>query len=259
MNRLGLCSLFPFAVQIAFGQLEVPTKVILDGATSDKRQVLGLALPSSGTSGATMASDRTDATTFSTATGNNALAVTLAPAPTSLLPGMRITFLPSALSTGEATLNVNGLGAIPLRKNVNAQLDSADLRPGRPVDVVFDGLVFQVTSQLYPSCPPGYKAVGTTVCIEAVPRDSSNWYAAVSTCVGEGKRMCGFTDWFQACLQADNIFSTVASYEWVDHAANSNNYAKLVGIGEVTQLPDCRDGSRQIPTVPHPYRCCYDR
>ena len=236
MNRLGLCSLFPFAVQIAFGQLEVPTKVILDGATSDKRQVLGLALPSSGTSGATMASDRTDATTFSTATGNNALAITLAPAPTSLLPGMRITFLPSALSIGEATLNVNGLGAIPLRKNVNAQL-----------------------SQLYPSCPPGYKAVGTTVCIEAIPRDSANWYAAVSTCVGEGKRMCGFTDWFQACLQADNIFSTVASYEWVDHAANSNNYAKLVGIGEVTQLPDCRDGSRQIPTVPHPYRCCYDR
>ena len=244
---------------MAFGQLEVPAKVILDGATSDQRQVLGLALPQTGTSGANMASDRTSATTFASATGINALAITLVPAPASLVPGMRVTFLPSAMSTGGATLNVNGLGATPLRKNVNAPLDSADLRPGRPVDVVFDGLVFQVTSQLYPGCPSGYKAVGTKVCIEANPRDSTNWYAAVSTCVGEGKRMCGFTDWFQACLQADNIFSTVSSYEWVDHAANSNNTAKLVGIGELTQLPDCRDGSRQIPTVPHPYRCCYDR
>ena len=249
-----------FAISaLAFGQWQVPGNVVLNGSTPEDRQVLGVGAPETGTDGVNLATVRTNALTYATAAGTSDLQVVLAPAPAAITPGMRITFSPSSVNPGPVTLSVNGSGPWPVRKNVNAELDSADLRAGHPVDVIFDGATFQVTSQLYPGCPTGYEAVGTRVCVESTPRDSLNWYAAVYTCAAEGKRLCGFSDWFQACIQNANFLGTVSSYEWVDEAANSTNLAKLVGINEFSLLPDCRDGGHRVPNVPHPYRCCYDR
>lgn len=243
----------------AYGQWNVPDRIILDGAAPSDRQVHGLATPQDAGDGASAGTDRTSAAEAAVATGTDALNIALVPAPAALTPGMRIVLLPTAVNTGAVTLQVNALPAMEVRKFVDQPLDSADLAPGRPVELVFDGTVFQVAGQLHPGCPAGYKPIGRTACVEAVSREPLNWYAANVNCANEGKRLCGFSEWIQACLQQDNIFGTVVDYEWVDEAANSTNLAKLMGVNETTLLPDCKSGGHRVPTSTQRFRCCYDR
>lgn len=240
-------------------QWTVPATVQLDGPTGADRQVLGLATPLQPTNGANAVTDRTASVSMAEATGVNALTLTLSPPPTGLVPGMRVIVLPSATNTGAVTLDVNGLGLRPVYKDINVPMDSAELRAGVPVQVIYDGAAFQLSTQMYPACPTGTKAVGRTVCIEQTSREPLNWYAANTACTNAGLRLCGFADWMQACLQADNILGTVVDYEWVDEAANSTNLAKLMGINETTLLPDCRAGGHRIPTSTQRFRCCFDR
>jgi hypothetical protein len=243
----------------ASAQWNVPDRIILDGSTPADRQVHGLAAPQSGTDGASAATDRHSTAAFATATGVDALSIALSPAPIALTPGLRIVLLPTAVNTGAVTIQVNGLPVADVHKLLDQPLDSADLRPGLPLELVYDGAVFQVASQVHPGCPPGYKALGRTACVEAVSREPLNWYAANVACANEGKRLCGFSEWMQACLQNDNIFGTVVDYEWVDEAANSTNLAKLMGVNETTLLPDCKSGGHRVPTSTQRFRCCYDR
>lgn len=256
-----LHSALPLA--FAFGcaaQWQVPTSVVLDGTDGSDRQVLGLGAPAGGDHGASAAADRSSMTTFATATGIDALAITLQPAANAYAPGMRITFKPTAANTGDVSLNANGLGAVPLRKHINVPLDSGDLHPGVPVHVLYDGAVFQLTGQIYPGCPAGYRPVGVASCVEETSHDAVNWFSAVSACAGQGKRLCGFSEWIQACLQPQgSIFGSISDYEWVDEAANSANDAKTMGINATTLLPDCRAGGTRGPLELMRYRCCYDR
>lgn len=243
----------------ASAQWAVPTKVVLDGSAPADQQITGLAAPTGETHGTNASTDRLATTNYAAVTGINALSIALSPAPGSLTPGMRLTLTPEAVNTGDASLDVNGLGPVPVRKHVNLPLDSADLRPGIPVQLVYDGAVFQVASQLYPGCPAGYKPVGQRVCIADSSFGPISWYAAVNACTEQGMRLCGFSEWIQACLQSNSIFPTIADYEWVDEAANSTNDAKSMGVNEVTLLPDCRAGSTRAPLTNLRYRCCFDR
>ena len=253
---IGLSALLAFA---GSAQWQVPTSIVLDGADNTDRQVTGLGAPEGGDHGVAVSADRATTTNYATALGTNTLNVTLSPVPGTYTSGMRITFTPSSVNTGDVSLNANGLGDVPLRKNINAPLDSGDLRPGVPMQVLYDGAVFQVTSQVYPGCPAGYKPVGVSSCIEEVSHDPVNWYTAVLACSDQGKRLCGFTEWIQACLQSDNIFGSIVDYEWIDEASNSANDAKTMGINATTLLPDCRSGGTREPLQPIRYRCCYDR
>lgn len=259
MMRWLHSGLLASTVLCSTAQWQVPTSVALDGTEAAGRQVQGLGTPEGGSYGASVVAERSHTTTYAAASGTDAQTLTLSPAPGSYTPGMRITFTPTGTNSGDATLNANGLGPVPLRKNINAQLDSGDLHAGVPVQVLYDGAVFQVTSQVYPGCPAGYKPVGASSCVEEVSHDPVNWFAANSACVNQGKRLCGFSEWIQACLQGDNIFGSIADYEWVDEASNSANDAKTMGINATTLLPDCRAGGTREPLTMIRYRCCYDR
>lgn len=243
----------------ASAQWQVPTRIVLDGTNADQRQITGLAVPQQPSDGASANTDRGDATSFAQAQGTNALTLSLAPALTNYAPGLRITFVAGSVNTGDASLNIDGLGPVPLRKNVNAPLDSADLKPGIPVEVVHDGAAFQVVNQLYPGCPTGYSPISRDVCIADQPNDTLNWYAANNWCNDHGARLCGFQEWLQGCLKYPAFVATVSDYEWVDSGANYNNMAKNMGWTDTSTAGDCRAGSRQIPTVNFRSRCCYDR
>ena len=240
-------------------QWSVPTKVILDSSDPQQRQVTGLALPQTGAQGASASADRSHSTIYAVASGSDALSIALTPALSVYTPGLRITFTPSATNMGDATLNIDGLGAVPLRKNVNAPLDSADLRPGVPVSVIHDGVVFQVINQFYPGCPAGYRPIGRDACVEDSSHAMVNWYQANGFCISHGARLCGFQEWLQACFHYADFLSTVSDYEWVDSAANGTNTAKTMGIIEGTTTPDCRSGGHKLPTETSRFRCCYDR
>lgn len=257
--RALLFALACSATAPAWCQWTVPDTLVLDGQDPAQRQVLGLALPQQGDQGASATAERTGSAGYAQASGSGALLVTLSPPPGPLRPGMRIVFTTQQANDSAATLTVNGQGPIPLRKHITAALDSADIPAGVPTEVIYDGAVFQVVSQVYPGCPAGMHPVGAHGCVEDSSRAALNWYAANTTCSNQGRRLCGFSEWIRACQQQSSILGSVLDYEWVDEAANSNNTAKTMGINETTLLPDCRAGGHKLPTETSRFRCCSDR
>lgn len=80
--------------------------------------------------------------------GTDSYAVTLVPAPSSYVAGMVVNFKAGTANTGNATLNVNGLGAVNILKNHDQTLDNNDIEVGQIVTVVYDGTNFQMQSQV---------------------------------------------------------------------------------------------------------------
>lgn len=60
----------------------------------------------------------------------NAITAALSPVPASLTEGMRIVLKVANANTGAATLNLNGLGAIPITSAAGDALNAGDLQPG---------------------------------------------------------------------------------------------------------------------------------
>ncbi|HRS54719.1 MAG TPA: hypothetical protein P5250_08450 [Bacteroidales bacterium] len=79
---------------------------------------------------------------------NNNYIINLSPAPTTYTTGMVINFKASFNNTGAVTVNVNGLGNIPVKKNYNNDLAAGDIKTNQLVSIMYDGNNFQMLSQL---------------------------------------------------------------------------------------------------------------
>lgn len=82
------------------------------------------------------------------AAGTDTYAITLTPAPAAYTTGMIVSFKADVANTGAATLNVNALGAITIKKNNDQDLKNNDIEAGQIVTCVYDGTNFQMQSQL---------------------------------------------------------------------------------------------------------------
>ena len=82
------------------------------------------------------------------AQASDTYAITLSPAPSAYATGQRFIFKANTANTGAASLNVNSLGAITLKKNHDQDLATDDIEAGSIIEVVYDstGPVFQVMS-----------------------------------------------------------------------------------------------------------------
>lgn len=86
---------------------------------------------------------------YAVATGTaSAFTATLASSITSLASGTSLNFLVPTTNASGTTLNVNSLGAKPIKKAINVTLASGDLLPGEITSVVYDGTNFQITSPI---------------------------------------------------------------------------------------------------------------
>jgi len=245
------------------GQWDVPVPVVLNGSTAQQRQVLGLADPVDSSSAVSMAAARDNAATYALATGHMVLIADLVPAPSAYSAGMVVHLLPQQANGPGAQLDLNGLGPRPLAKQGGLPLDSADLFPGIPVRLVYDGTVFMLLGSTYLPCRSGFRAVAREFCIEDSSRAAVNFYNAVQACTLMGARLCTFSEWTHACRSIPDFMGTVPSYEWVDSAANSATDAKRVGQGsDGSTNPEsagCTYGGTSSPTNTARYRCCTDR
>lgn len=77
---------------------------------------------------------------------NDTYLVAPVPAYTAYVTGMRINFKAVTANTGAATLNVNGIGAISIVKNVSTALDTGDILANQIVSVLYDGTNFVIIS-----------------------------------------------------------------------------------------------------------------
>lgn len=77
----------------------------------------------------------------------NTYTATLVPAITSYRTGQIVTVQISATNTGASTINVNGLGAQTILKNINQALIAGDLTINEVVTMVYDGTNFQLVGK----------------------------------------------------------------------------------------------------------------
>ncbi|NPU23922.1 hypothetical protein [Bradyrhizobium denitrificans] len=82
-----------------------------------------------------------------TGTANN-YAVTCTPIPIAYKAGMGIRFKATNANSGASTINVNGLGAVAIKRAGGNALASGDIVSGQVVSLVYDGVNFQMDNYL---------------------------------------------------------------------------------------------------------------
>jgi hypothetical protein len=160
-------------------------------------------------------------------------------------------------------LEVNGSGAFPLLKWGQLPLDSADLRPGVPARVIFNGSAFLVTNSVTRPCAKGTHPASALYCISDSAVGTGTFFESVTRCAALGGRNCTYGEWARACRLDVAFLGTVSGPEWVDDAANNSNDSKVVGAGSNGPGPipgfACEYGNTREPLLTFPFRCCFDR
>src|SRR5574343_880915 len=91
--------------------------------------------------------------------GTDAYAITVSPAPTAYVTGQVFRFKANTANTGTATLNVNSLGAVTIRKPSSSgyvDLQTGDVIANQILEVIYNGTYMIVTSAI----PSGNKLSG---------------------------------------------------------------------------------------------------
>jgi hypothetical protein len=129
-------------------QVDVDKSIRLTGTSTDAR-VEGVKLVSDSLDAVNAKSIQLGALTYGTASGSNdTFSVVLSPEPPIMLAGMVVHFLANQDVAGASSLEVNGLGVYPIKKNFNQDLAANDIKNGQAVSVIFDGTNWQMLSQL---------------------------------------------------------------------------------------------------------------
>lgn len=138
----------------------------------------------------------------------DAYAITLSPAIAAYATGMTFRFKANTLNTGAATLNVNGLGAITMKKAFNADLATGDILAGQFIEVIYDGTNFQMLSQI--SSPVISNSNVTTHDISSTTTQNIAHGLSVIP-----KRVTLFMNFINATTasKADGIFTTAGGFQ----------------------------------------------
>lgn len=263
MFRTLLLIIFHVIVLHGFGQLEVPTSIDLVGGQNSDRQINGIAFPQVPDAAISAEGVRSNASSFTEVSGTNILSGALTPPLSSYSPGLVVQIVPQAANHANAQLDLNALGPRPMIKLGGLPLDSADLWPGSPVRLIYDGQAFLVLSTVSIPCKTGFHVGGREFCIENNSRSAKTFLDAVLECDSLGSRLCKNSEWVYACRSEPSFFGTVVDYEWVDDAANALNHAKQVGFGYDGMNADlgsgCERGFSVIHTTLSRFRCCMTR
>lgn len=264
MMRSLLLPAFMYSTGLLHAQLEVPVRIQLVGDTEADRQISGLADPISLDAAVSVDALRASSMSFAPASGTQALAAELSPAPLAYTTGMAVTVLPTEANSAGATLELNGLGARPVVKWGSLPLDSADLQAGMPARLVYDGERFLLLNSAYLNCPPGMVPVTRAFCIATDPApEPADFFAASNACASAGGRLCTMSEWASACRMMPAFLPTVSTMEWVDNAANNARDAKVVGAGwngnQQVEGTACEYGRSRVPETILSYRCCFSR
>ena len=79
--------------------------------------------------------------------GTDSYAITITPAISAYVTGMKFRFKTDVANTGACTLAVSGLSALAIKKHNDQALETGDIEAGQIVEVVYDGTDLQMQSQ----------------------------------------------------------------------------------------------------------------
>lgn len=171
----------------------------------------------------------------------DAYAITSTVPLTALVAGKEITFKANTRNTGPATLNVDSLGAVSIKKDVDQDLATGDIKANQLVKVVYDGTNFQLVQNTGLMCTGGIVAFGAAsapsgflLCDgSAVSRTTyAALFAVISTTFGTGD---GSTTFNLPNLKGKMIVGLDAAQTEFDTLAETGG-AKTVTL-TTTELP----------------------
>jgi len=254
-----------FVVHHCVAQWDVPVRIVLDGPGAASRQVTGLADPIAPDAAMSVDAVRSSVVGYAVASGTAALTAELFPAPAAYTVGMVVNIVPSQASGRAASLELNGLGPVPIVKGGSLPLENGDLAPGVPARMVYDGARFVMLSSVLRPCPEGSYAVNRSFCIERSSSGPSGFFPAVLACGTRNARLCSLNEWAYACESGASFLGTVQDLEWIDSAGNNPTQAKALGTGwkdrpsEATTDFSCTYGNSVASDSQLRYRCCMNR
>lgn len=266
VQRPRRATLTALTVLFAFhcvAQLDADTPITLDSSEPHDRQVTGLAPPMDPGDAVSLGAIRTLTMNTVSLEGSSQLSGNLVPDPAAYTAGMTVTVMATSTVADGATIELNGLGPKAIVRSGGVPIVSGDIRAGIPARLVYDGVRFQLLSSTQLPCASGYSKANERYCIADQPLPAAAFFDAITTCSAQGARLCTISEWSHACRSIPGFFATVTEAEWVDHAANNNTGAKLVGFGidggEGGLGSGCEYGGQVVPTTPNRFRCCSNR
>lgn len=242
-------------------QVEVKTKIVLNGTTPADRTVTGISYPLKGNNAVNAGPMQSGSFIYSQAKGVNNLEINLLPPVDQYVTGMIVNFKVPENNTGAVSIKLNNLPNIELKKNGFFSLDSFDLSKDQIVSAIFDGSFFQILTKLNKRCPSGFVSVNKDFCIEMVERkDTINWFSATKTCGDLNARLCTPSEWSYACQKAAtlNLVGMIDNLEWIDSASNSADQCKAMGMDAFGYF-GCDAGWTALWTDKKMFRCCYSK
>ena len=100
---------------------------------------------------------------FGVATGTNTYALTTTPATTSYEINQLFHVIFNNANTAAATLNVNGLGAVAIKRNGDKATKANDIRAGQAFTLMYDGTDFQIVGRVTTDWRPTALTLGDGV------------------------------------------------------------------------------------------------
>ena len=215
-----LTLILTMVVTTVLAQVTLDNQLILTG-TDANAKISGIAEVSDAKDAVNVETLQKGSIRYAAATGSGGnYAIVLSPAVVGLTPGMCINFKANHANSGAATLNVNGLGAVPIKKNISINLVANEIANSQMVQLLFDGTNFQVISPLcvLPATPGSItgsasvveNTTGEPYSISAVPGAASyNWTVPSGASVASGQGTTSITVDFgtssgDICVTASN-------------------------------------------------------
>lgn len=236
----------------AFGQINTNKPIILN---SQDKQIYNLGTPTAVDHAVNVKTLQDNTLLYSTASGTDTIAVNLTPALTAYERGTTVYLKAANTNTGAVLVNVNQLGLVPVKKNVNRDLTKGNIRAGEIIAIVFDGVNFQLISNNVRSCPSGFVDVNSDYCIEQNERAAQYFFPAQVICSDLGYRLCSWGEWYYACQNTSLSLNTMTNnYEWTNDSANEDDYVRVVGNNSCKAA-----GNLNGVTFMQPFRCCFSK
>lgn len=180
--------------------------------------------------------------------GTDTYAITLGVAPSAYAAGQKYTFKADVANTGAATLNVNSLGAVTIKKNVSEDLATGDIVIDQMVTVTHDGTNFQLhkptlrltpTTQVYTSSDTWTRPSGLSYAVVEVVGGGGGGGSASEGAAGGG----GGGGYSKETLTASELGSTEAVTVGAGGAGSSNGNGSAGGTSSFGTLLQATGGS----------------
>ncbi|MBK8949434.1 MAG: hypothetical protein IPM68_11415 [Flavobacteriales bacterium] len=255
--RIATASITLCGALALHAQVHVDAPVRFTSPDSSLRQLDGLAAPAGEADLLTLAAARSGAVHWATA-GGTANAITLAARPPVAVyrEGLRLRFLPTLAAGSAPTLNVDGLGPVPLLGPELTPPPTGSLVPGRLAEVVWTDSVFRMNPRPVDGCPVGFLQVHDGLCMQLDDGPDVSIFTALRQCADRGARLCTWDEYLYGCtVLSGQLIDLFNDWEWIDDTSDHTHTANQAGRYYCAQ-------QRSIPATEHPNaygraRCCY--